>query len=87
MQSFKNDTFNNELDDDRLLKYKASEKDVYDFNTDTDTERGCNDFVYDNKKDKESVLGIEADITRSAMGTKLKAVFSEDRGNCLLASN
>ena len=87
MQSFKNDTPNDELDHDRLSKYKTGGKEVYGFNTDTDTELGYKDFDYDNKKDKESVLGNEADITRPPMGAKLRSIFSEDRENCLLASN
>ena len=44
-------------------------------------------ILNNDKKHRESILGNEADVTRPPMTRQSKAVFSEDRGNCLLASN
>ena len=86
LKSLKTDSICNESDHHRFLEYEGGGKDIYDVSTDTDIELVCNDFDSDDKKHRQSILGNEADVTLP-MTRQSKAVFSEDRGNCLLASN
>ena len=85
VKSLKTDSIRNESNHHGFLEYDGGGIDVYDFST--DTELVCNDFDSDDKKHRESILGKEANVTRPPVTRQSKAVFSEDRGNCLLASN